>query len=218
MGGSQGGSQSFSYNQLPAGWRSGTKDFGKSLKNFSNDPLYKQTLSSALDWFAGLSNKAESSFKTAEDALTSQATDPMRLTNPFFIQSRESLGGNLVERSRQMGMTSGDAATSVNTGLSDFTNRYLNSSLESQRAAALGLTALPGARAQLGSALFTPYQAASQTYLGMMGASRPAPQPGSSNSKAQMLGALGQLGGSYDWSSIGQEGTKTQTEGESRTV
>ncbi len=179
---------------LPPGWRTGTKNLGKSIKGFIRDPRFGGTLDSALDWFTQLPGQGNRAFDTAQEAFTSQAEDPTRLTNPLFRQQREQLGGELVERSRQMGLTSGDAATTVSEGLSDFTNRYLSSSFEGQRAAAMGLTGLPGARAQFGQALFTPFQAATAPITAIAGRSG-GQQPGYDNSKSQTWSTVGQIVG-----------------------
>ncbi len=189
-GGKGGGGNEFDRAQLPPGFRNNLTRFGKQTGAALTGPQMKDITGQTLDYYQNLQDSPY--ITETADALLRQVKDPTSLTDPLFLQQREQLGGELIERGRQIGGLGSSATTEVvGQGLGDFTNKYLADAYGRQIAAG---SQLFNQRLGLGQAMFTPYQAYSQPYMALLGKNQQPQQ--FSNSKGQAYGAAGQIGAS----------------------
>jgi len=168
---------------IPPGFRRGTRDFGRTIRNYIRDSRFQSGLSDTLDFY---SSENLDPIRGVYDAAIA---DPTKLTDPLFLQQRERLGAELVERSRQTGgLYSSGANEMVGRGLGEFTNQYLNDAYQRQQSAAQGLM-------NFGQSLFTPFQAMAQPFTSVISSRQAAPPGQFGNPKGPLFEALGAVAG-----------------------
>lgn len=183
---SAGGGKGERKTTLPPGFEGPVEQFGQTLSAFTGIPL-GNTVGQGFNFFQNLPQTQ--AFQNVLPTLNQFATDPLGLETPFINRERERLGGELVERGRQFGLGSSDAARLTQEGLANFTADVANrGSDRALRAAGL----IPAAAQTLGSSLFTPFQALSSPLVSAISQGRPAEF---GNPKGGLLNTLGQIGG-----------------------